>query len=178
MLPIQEFIAAARSGDEDGVLRAIAEHESYVRRMVRIRLRRSTAARFADSMDVWQSAIRRLFQMVREGTIDPNEDHDVRDVLVRIALNRCVDHQRKAKRHRGSLPSGSRLIDPKQSSQSVLESNEEVEHLLGRLSEPNQSLLKRRLNGESWEEIGRGLGQNPDAVRMRLTRALSRVRKD
>ena len=49
---------------------------------------------------------------------------------------------------------------------------------LARLTPEERSLFhQHEVEGLSWEEIARRQGDSPDALRIRLTRALARVRK-
>ena len=106
-------------------------------------------------------------------------------LIAAVARNRVIDWARRTQADRRD---GRREVSLEQADgqspqfaaddpgpHSVLVSRELLERVRSRLSPEERQLMEQRTEGREWEEIAQQLGERPNAVRMRLTRALDRV---
>jgi RNA polymerase sigma-70 factor (ECF subfamily) len=189
-----ELIQLARGGDPSARDRLLDRHRSRLRRLVRLHLDRRLGAR-VDPSDVVQETLaeadRRLEEYLRQPPLP------LYPWLRQIALDRLLDLRRRHLRARKrsvareepgvlGLPDESaaelaaRLIDLGSSpSRSLLrqELRERVRAALGRLPERDREVLVlRHLEEMPVREVAAVLGAGEGAVRMRLVRALGRLR--
>ncbi|MCR9198015.1 MAG: sigma-70 family RNA polymerase sigma factor [Planctomycetaceae bacterium] len=187
MLTNEEFaqlIARTKTGDQDAAASLIAEYEPEIRRAARLRLTDPDMRRLVDSMDIAQSVFGRFFRQVNEGETQLERPEQLLALLTRITRNRIIDeHRRQTAQKRGGKNDVADLdlalltqAGPGPKTTAV--ARELLEHARSRLSAEELTLMQRRSEGESWEEISRDTGQKPDAVRKRLERALQRVREE
>ena len=187
MLTNEEFaqlIARTKTGDQDAAASLIAEYEPELRRAARLRLTDPDMRRIVDSMDIAQSVFGRFFRQVNEGETQLERPEQLLALLTRITRNRIIDeHRRQTAQKRGGKNDVADLdlalltqAGPGPKTTAV--ARELLEQARSRLSAEELTLMQRRSEGESWEEISRDTGQKPDAVRKRLERALQRVREE
>jgi len=187
MLTNEEFaqlIARTKTGDQDAAASLIAEYEPEIRRAARLRLTDPDMRRIVDSMDIAQSVFGRFFRQVNEGETQLERPEQLLALLTRITRNRIIDeHRRQTAQKRGGKNDVADLdlalltqAGPGPKTTAV--ARELLEQARSRLSAEELTLMQRRSEGESWEEISRDTGQKPDAVRKRLERALQRVREE
>jgi RNA polymerase sigma-70 factor (ECF subfamily) len=188
------LIQLARGGDASARDRLLARHRSRLRRMVRLRLDPRLGPR-VDPSDVVQEALaeadRRLGEYLRQPPLP------FYPWLRQIAVDRLLDLRRRHLRaHKRSvareepgvlaLPDESaaelaaRLIDLGSSPSRHLlreELRQRVRAAVGRLSaDDREVLVLRHLEQMPVQEVAAVLGAGEGAVRMRLVRALARLR--
>jgi RNA polymerase sigma-70 factor (ECF subfamily) len=189
-----QLLRLARGGDPSAPGRLLARHRPRLRRLVRLRLDPRLGAR-VDPSDVVQEALaeaaRRLDDYLRERPLP------FYPWLRQIALERLLDLRRRHLRARKrsvareepgvlSLPEesaaelASRLIDLGSSPSRRLlreELRQRVRAALGRLPAGDREVLVlRHLEQMPVKEVAAVLGVGEGAVRMRLVRALARLR--
>lgn len=114
----------------------------------------------------------------REAVRDPSR---FKGWLVQVALNRARQWGRRQRVEREALPRVARSPEARARSDR-LERQEERERMLAairKLPEASQAVVTLKyLEGRSAAEIGATLGMSPEAVRMRLSRALLQLREE
>ena len=189
-----ELIQLTRRGDPSARDRLLARHRSRLRRMVRLHLDRRLIAR-VDPSDVVQDTLAEAARRLEEYLHHP--PLPFYPWLRQIALDRLLDLRRRHLRARKrsvareepgvlDLPDESvaelaaRLIDLGSSPSRQLlreELRERVRAALGRLPEGDREVLVlRHLEQMPAREVAAVLGVGEGAVRMRLVRALGRLR--
>jgi RNA polymerase sigma-70 factor (ECF subfamily) len=175
----RRFVTAVRSGDQGAAEELVRRYEPYIRRVVRLRLHDSRLARLFDSMDICQSIMASFFRHAADGDFDLATAGDLGSLLVRMALNKLATKARGLAREEGSLPPGWDAIDPHPSPAEQAERQESFDAIRRRLSEDELRLFElNKVQGRSWPDIARETGDRPDALRVRLARALARVRRE
>jgi RNA polymerase sigma-70 factor (ECF subfamily) len=190
-----QLIRLTRQGDPSARDRLLARHRPRLRRMVRLHLDRRLGAR-VDPSDVVQDALAEAARRLEEYLHRP--PLPFYPWLRQIALDRLLDlrrrHVRASKRSVAreepgvlNLPDESaaelaaRLIDLGSSPSRHLlreELRERVRAALGRLPDGDREVLVlRHLEQMPAREVAAVLGVGEGAVRMRLVRALARLRE-
>ncbi|MCC7376685.1 MAG: sigma-70 family RNA polymerase sigma factor [Verrucomicrobiales bacterium] len=158
-----------RTGDEQAFADLVQRHGGWVAGVVARRLGDPSAAE-----EVAQTVFIRLARKA------PRFSHDAEMVawLHRTALGAAVDywrseHRRRQREHRATMdPSQSNV--PEMSEREVLPVLDEA---LDRLSDVDrQVVLLRFFEGRSMRDLGEALGISEDAAKMRVSRAVERLR--
>jgi RNA polymerase sigma-70 factor (ECF subfamily) len=187
-----QLLQSAAVGDRSAREALLMKHRDKLKRMVAIRLNRNLAAR-VDPSDVVQEtladAARRLDDYLRERPMP------YYPWLRRLASDRLDKAHRRHKAHRRSVQREEPRPLPDQSAQQLAErllaantdpaqaalkneKRQQVRALLDRLSAGDREVLVLRfLERLSSEEAAAVLEVSPGAVRLRLMRALERVRQ-
>jgi RNA polymerase sigma factor (sigma-70 family) len=174
-----QFLAAVRAGDQAAAEELVRRHEPYIRRVVRLRLYDSRLRRLFDSMDICQSIMASFFRHAASGDFALGTDRDLANLLVRMALNKLATKARGLLREEGGLPPGWDAIDPHPAPPDEAVRQETLYAIRSRLSEDEFRLFElSKVQERSWPDIARELGGRPDALRIRLARALARVRRE
>jgi len=107
------------------------------------------------------------------------QEASARTWLLAIARNRCIDHLRSLQRSADF----DRDSDPEEFAEetalplSILARRTEIEQALEDLTEMERGLIVLRFrNGLAYEELARAFGLKPGTVRMRVSRALNKMR--
>jgi RNA polymerase sigma-70 factor (ECF subfamily) len=180
--PFRELIGRVRSGDEQAAVELVRRYEPAIRRAARIRLRDQRLVRLLDSMDICQSVLASFFVRAAMGQYELETPEQLLGLLVKMARNK-VSHQGDAERagrrdHRrvvaaidGSLDVAACGASPSRqvSARELLDEGRRL------LSPDERALLERREQGGEWAAIAAELGGSPDALRIRLARAVDRV---
>lgn len=189
------LLERAETGDEHAVGALLARHRSRLRAMVRVRLDRRVAAR-VDPSDVVQESLleayRRLPEYLRDRPIPfyPWLRQLAWERLVRLHQRHMGAKRRSVDREVAFDPLlsddsiaalASRLCSSRDGPRSRLirsEMRSRLRAMLGRLSETDRELLiERYLEQLSISDIMAVLGLKESAVKLRLLRALERLRK-
>jgi RNA polymerase sigma-70 factor (ECF subfamily) len=178
-----EFVRRLRDGDEDAARELLRLYEPTIRRVVRLRLRDPKLRRVIDSSDICQSVFASFFVRAAAGGYDLERPDQLLRLLATIARNRLGRHANRERAGRRDQ----RRIDPA----AVLEecpaagdspsrqtsAAELVQEAQRRLTPHERGLLERRNQGLEWAEIADELGGSPDGLRVRLGRAVARIRR-
>jgi RNA polymerase sigma-70 factor (ECF subfamily) len=160
----------------------VRSYEPYIRRAVRIRLADQGLRRVLDSMDIAQSVFGSFFVRAALGQYDLDEPRQLVRLLVDMGRKKLADqgrHERAARRdHRRIKPGGLEganvpASDPTPSRQ--VAGQELLEAVRKRLSDDERSLAEQRTQGRGWNQIAADRGDNPEALRKRLGRAVDRA---
>jgi RNA polymerase sigma-70 factor (ECF subfamily) len=180
----RDLFGRVRNGDEQAAEELVRRYESTIRMAIRVRLNHSGMRRLLDSMDICQSVLGNFFVRAASGQFEIETPTQLVNLLVTMARNRFVNHAEYQQAARRS----SRRVDPSfnvekaaapgATPSKVLAYKELLEMVKQRLSDEEKTLAQRRATGQSWKEIAVDLGEPPDTLRFRLTRALNRVARE
>jgi RNA polymerase sigma-70 factor (ECF subfamily) len=179
------FIGRVRSGDERAAVELVERYGPAIRRAVRVRLRDPRLQRLIESVDICQSVFASFFVRTALGQYDLENPDQLLRLLTRIARNKLAFQERRARARRRDLGrvNWAATVDncpaPASSNPSQqLAARELLDEARRRLTPEELVLLDRRSLGLGWSQIGAELGANPDALRIRLARAVARVTRD
>jgi RNA polymerase sigma factor (sigma-70 family) len=178
-----ELLERLRAGDDAAARELIERYEPIVRREVRLNLRDRRLGRLFDSMDVAQSVFASFFVRAATGEFDLEEPNDIVRLLVTVARNKLVSAARQAyvakrdvrRNEVGDTGQFDRIpkADPSPSRQ--VAAAELLNRVLAELTREERELAALRGRGLSWEEVAERVGGTPQARRVQLSRALTRV---
>jgi RNA polymerase sigma-70 factor (ECF subfamily) len=180
----RDLIQRVRGGDEDAATEIVQRYESTIRMAIRVRLDQSDLRRLLDSMDICQSVLANFFVRAASGQFELETPEQLVKLLVTMARNKLINHanqQRAARRdyrRREGSPEDKQVAGAGPSPSRVATYRELLDVVRSRLSEEERQLADLRGQGLSWAEIAAQLGENADALRFRLNRALDRVAQD
>jgi RNA polymerase sigma factor (sigma-70 family) len=182
----QEFadlIRRVRAGDDAAAAELVRLYEPEVRRIIRTRLTDLRLRPLLDSQDICQSVLGNFFLRAASGQFELDTPQQLLKLLVTMARNKLRDQARRqaagrrVDRHRAA--GGSRALegvaDPGDSPSETVAARELLQTIRSRLSEQERFLADQRAQGRHWSEIAAALGDRPEALRKRLTRAVDRV---
>ena len=179
------FIRRIRSGDEHAAVELVERYGPAIRRAVRVRLRDPRLQRLIDSVDICQSVFASFFVRTALGQYDLDHPDQLLRLLTTIARHKLAvraRHERADRRDQGRVNWAAAVDDcpaPATSSPSrQLAARDLLDEARRRLTADELVLLDRRAQGLGWAEIGAELGAKPDALRIRLARAVARVTRD
>jgi RNA polymerase sigma factor (sigma-70 family) len=182
---VPELLRRVRGGDAAAAEELVRTYEPEVRRAIRVRLTDARLRRLFDSIDICQSVLAGFFVRTAAGQFDIETPQELLRLLVTMARNRVIDLARRSQAdRRDGRREVSLNVQDGQSPQfatrepgpgSVLVSRELIEQVRNRLTADELRLMEQRSEGLNWNEIAATMGDQPNTVRMRLTRALDRV---
>lgn len=182
---VAELLNRVRTGDGAAAEELVRSYEPELRRAIRVRLTDARLRRLVDSIDICQSVLAGFFVRTVAGQYDIQSPEELLNLLVTMARNRVIDWARRAQadrrdgRRNVSLEDENGqmrpIIQQQASPVSVLVNRELMENVRSRLAPDELKLMEQRADGLDWNEIAASTGEQPNAVRMRLTRALDRV---
>lgn len=181
-LPFAEWIARVRHGDADSAAELVRRYERAVRVAIRVRLVDPNLRRQFDSLDICQSVMCSFFVRAAAGQFELAEPGQLVGLLVKMAQNKLYMQVRRhgqQKRDAGRSIDWDETVapvaDPQPGPATIVAAREQLAALMNQLSHAEQAIARRRAEGQGWAEIAADLGESPQAVRMRLTRAIGRV---
>jgi RNA polymerase sigma-70 factor (ECF subfamily) len=182
----RDLIRRARAGDQRAAEELLRGYEPALRLVVRRRLTDPSLRRLLDSTDVCQSVLGTFFVRLVLGQFEVDSPDQLMKLLAAMARNKVCnlwDQQRAAcrdqRRNHGDGEVVEQLPDPASSPSQAVATQELLREVRGHLSEEEWRLVDLRYYQNcSWEAIAAQVGGQVDAVRMRLQRALARVKND
>jgi hypothetical protein len=114
------------------------------------------------------------------------EEH-IRRMIVKTALNKLVTKARREKRYSGALPEGYEILDLVPPPSQVVADRDLRTAIWSRLTAAERWLFdQNKLQGRTWKQIAEDIdglppalrGGDQDSLRMRLRRAILRVREE
>src|SRR5262245_39077124 len=181
----RELLQRVRSGDSQAAAELVREYEPEIRRAVRLRLSENHLRRVLDSMDICQSVLANFFVRASAGQFDLERPEQLLALLVTMAHNRLLDHARRystARRDQQRAVSNQEeqlaaIADPAATPSQILSERELAEAVRRQLTEEERYLAEQRAQGRDWADLARELGNQPDAIRKKLGRAIDRAVK-
>ncbi len=180
----QDLIQRVRAGDDEAAAEVVHRYESTIRMAIRVQLDHSDLRRLLDSTDICQSVLANFFVRAASGQFALDTPEQLVKLLVTMARNRLINHanqQRAARRdyrRRQGSPEDQEVAATTPSPSQVATYRELLQAVRSRLSEEERQLADLRAQGSSWAEIAAERGENADALRFRLNRALDQVAQD
>jgi len=186
MQPNDEFqalIQMIRTGDGAAAAELVRQYEPEIRRTVRVRLSDRRLRRAFDSMDICQSVLGAFFARVALGQFELDRPEQVLKLLVSMARNKLNDHVRRehaGRRDNRRLALGSpeelaALAGRSDTPSRIAAGRELLQKMRQELSPDEQHLAEQRALGRDWAALAAELQATPDALRMKLNRAVDRV---
>jgi RNA polymerase sigma factor (sigma-70 family) len=179
------FIRRIRDGDEQAARELVERYEPVIRREVKMRLRDPRLYRRFDWTDICQSVMASFFLRAASGQYELDQPDQLMRLLVVMTRHKLSKQERRHRAEKrdyrllddrdpaylegkpGADPTPSRLIAGR----------ELLEAFRVRLSADERKLADLRAEGYEWAEISIRLGGTPQARRMQLARAVSRVER-
>jgi RNA polymerase sigma factor (sigma-70 family) len=155
---------------------------SQLRRRARTRLRQYGLTGQAESMDICNDVMADLARRYGADNVTPEDvlayilraiDNQVLDTF-RTLARQCRDFRRNEVTPVDELKVANREATPSQ----IALGREVLARIRSMLSEQDAKAIDMMLENRDWAEIGTELGLRPDTARMRVRRALERVRND
>jgi RNA polymerase sigma-70 factor (ECF subfamily) len=181
----QDLMRRVRAGDEQAAAELVRQYEPEIRREVRVRLTDPALRRVVDSVDICQSVLGNFFARAALGQFDLKEPRQLLALLVTMARNRLTDWARRQRAERRDQNREVSLeVDVKRghepctadpSPSQLVAGNELLEQVRGRMTEAERRIADQRAAGADWAQIAAQLGETPEALRKRLTRAFDRI---
>src|SRR5262245_37738650 len=138
--------------------------------------------RHFDSMDVCQSVLGSFFVRVAAGQFELESPQQLVALLTRMAQNKLLMQMRMHHQQRRDVSKvtpltddGPPIADQRAGPVTIAENRENLKLLLDRLPAAERDLAQRRMQGQSWDEIATAVGGSPQALRMRLSRAVDQA---
>ncbi|MBY0523851.1 MAG: sigma-70 family RNA polymerase sigma factor [Gemmataceae bacterium] len=177
-----DLIRRVRAGEDMAATELVRRYEPAVRRAVRLQLRDPILRRTLDSVDICQSVLASFFVRAASGQYDLQEPEQLVKLLVVMARNKLASQARKSQvthREESSLEPGgalaAQMVAPGPTPDQQIASRDLLHAFFGQLSTDERQLVHQRSAGRPWTDIARDLGDSPEALRKRLTRALDRA---
>lgn len=174
----QKFLAAVRAGDQRAAEELVHEFEPTLRRVIRRRLTDPRLRRVFDTMDIVQSILGDFFPRAAAGQFQLETPEELRKLLVTMAINKLTSKFRKEHNWSGEIPEGyeptTAIYHPSQAP----DNQDLLRVMRSRLAEGDRLLFDLRTTGRTWTEIGKQLKKPADSLRIRLTRAIARVKTE
>ena len=152
------------------------------RRRARTRLRQYGLTGQAESMDICNDVMVEMAKGFNAKDLMPDDalayvlraiDNQVLDTFRRLA-RKCRDFRRNEPMPVDELPFANQGGSPSQ----VALHREVIDRIQALLNDEDALAVSMMLENRGWQEIGESLGVKPDAIRMRVRRALDRVREE
>lgn len=185
---VAELLGRVRGGDAAAAEELVRTYEPELRRAIRVRLTDARLRRLVDSIDICQSVLAGFFVRTAAGQYDIQTPEELLKLLVTMARNRVIDWARRSQADRrdgrrdvsieGDDGQQMQFASNQPGPVSVLVSRELLEQVRSRLAPEELKLMEQRAEGLDWNEIAAQTGDQANAVRMRLTRALDRVAEE
>jgi RNA polymerase sigma factor (sigma-70 family) len=183
-LDFHDVVELARLGDEAASTELVRRFEPFLQRMVRIRMRRrgdfDRLRRDVGSLDVCQSVFRSFFQGLKENRYRLDQPGDLEKLLQgMIRFNLATKARRSSVKLRKVIEDLEQegLQDRAPGPDEEIADQDLIEAIQRELSEEELAILTLRLDDTAWVVIGQKIGCTPAAARVRLKRALARVRE-
>ncbi|MCP4941259.1 MAG: hypothetical protein GY924_04670 [Planctomycetaceae bacterium] len=152
------------------------------RRRARTRLRQYGLTGQAESMDICNDVMAEMTRGFNANGVTPDDalayvlraiDNQVLDTFRRLA-RQCRDFRRNEPVPVDELP----VVNQGHSPSQIALHREVIARIKDLLNDEDALAVSMMLENRDWIEIGKSLGVKPDTVRMRVRRALERVREE
>jgi RNA polymerase sigma-70 factor (ECF subfamily) len=179
------LIRRVRAGDSQATTELVRKYEPAIRLAVHVRLTDPRLRRILDSMDICQSVFFSFFARVASGEYELNTPEQLLKLLTTMARNKVITyaHKHKAARRdyrrlQDDSAARKEFVDPSPTPGELVAEQELLHEFRNRMTEDVRRLADLRVTGLSWDEVAAQVGGNPNALRMKLTRALDRISRE
>jgi RNA polymerase sigma-70 factor (ECF subfamily) len=179
-----DLLRRVRTGDEQAATQLVRQYEPEIRRVVRIRLANPRLQQVLDSMDICQSVLANFFTRAAAGQFDLETPDQLIRLLISMARNKVTDAARRQNADRrdvrrqtgeGALAG---VADPGGTPSEVVATAELVRESRRRMTPEERYLAEQRAAGKGWAELAQELGDGPEALRKKLSRAMDRIAQE
>jgi DNA-directed RNA polymerase specialized sigma24 family protein len=167
-----EFFAVLQSRDGQAVEEMLRDVAPFLRRAIRLRLIDGRLRRTVDTTDILQSLLNDFLARDTSGTRPTAQPGGLCAYLAAAVRNKIVRKAHRERHHAGGLPPGWEPPGPESGGLRRVEDEDFHQAVRSRLSEAERRLFDLKALGLTWPEIAARVGGQPDALRMRLTRAV------
>jgi RNA polymerase sigma-70 factor (ECF subfamily) len=181
------LLARARGGDQEALGALLEEYREYLRLLARTRVGRDLQARL-DASDLVQEALLEAHRDFRQflGQTEAELTVWLRQILVRNLADQRKHHQSQKRDYSREQPlavlveqAHEALAAPLSTPSAHAVRREQavlLANALARLpADHREVILRRHLDGQSFDEVAAGMGRSAGAVRMLWMRALERL---
>jgi len=180
-----DLLQRIRAGDAAAAEKLVERYQPALRRMVHVRLVGDRLRRLFDSEDICQSVLASFFVRMALGQYDLERPEDLLKLLAVMARNKVVN---KARRMDVNGQGGERVSLADLSNSVLAAANagpsrhaalkDLLQEVRRRLPREENDLLDLRQQGVAWADIAERIGDNADALRKRLNRAVDLVAQE
>jgi RNA polymerase sigma-70 factor (ECF subfamily) len=181
------MLAKAREGDRSAFAYLAAQYEPELRLVARLRLGPGLRP-YLETMDLVQSVHRSLLVGLRQYKFDvstPEKLIALALTLVRRKAARRWRREQRQQRLSGGFSDSDALVQmltgiasPQPTPADTVAFRDTVAHVCRRLNDLERQMLELQLQGYRTVEIAERLGQDPDVLRVRLSRLRQRLRAE
>ena len=174
--------ASSWSGKSESVEAIWRQFGDQFRRRARTRLRQYGLTGQAESMDICNDVMAEMTRGFNANGVTPDDalayvlraiDNQVLDTFRRLA-RQCRDFRRNEPVSVDEL----HVVNQGHSPSQIALHREVIARIQALLNDEDALAVSMMLENRGWQEIGESLGVKPDTVRMRVRRALERVREE
>ena len=177
------LVGRVRRGDAGAAAELVRAYEPEIRRIIRLNLADARLRRTLDSVDIFQSVMMNFFVRAGAGQFELERPEQLLKLLAAMARNKLRDHvarQRAGRRDVRRLEAGGAAAlegvpGSGETPSQVVAGRELLEKLRGLLTPEERYLAEQRADGREWADLAREKGEEPDALRKRLRRAVGRA---
>lgn len=181
----RSLIRRVRKGESDAAVQLLKTFESDVRILARVKLNDPRLRRVCDSMDICQSVLGNFFVRVSAGQFDIDSPDQLLKLLSTMIRNKVTDVARRhtaERRHHGRIADAPveefELRGDQDTPSQIVSARELAENAQQKFDADERSIIRRRTEGQSWDDIARELGGSAEALRKKMTRAMDRVAQE
>lgn len=174
--------AEGSRGEEESLQVIWQEFGDQLRRRARTRLRQYGLTGQTESMDICNEV---MVDLARRSDANQLGADDILAYILRAIDNQVVDtfrtlarHCRDFRRNESTPVEEIRLTGQATSPSQMALRREVTSKIRSVLGSDDAKAIDMMLENHDWNEIGRAMGLKPDTARMRVRRALDRVRQD
>jgi RNA polymerase sigma-70 factor (ECF subfamily) len=179
------LVRRMRCGDADAAEELVRLYEADLRIIARARLFDPRLRQVVDSMDICQSIFGNFFARAYAGQFDIDSPEQLKKLLSKMVRNKVTDYARRSQaqsrqanrqlsQDAGDVE-GAMLVDSQPSVTSLVAAKDIADEFRKRMTDDEREILQRRLMDMNWEDIGKALNANADAIRKKFARAMDRI---
>ncbi|TWU30445.1 RNA polymerase sigma factor [Bythopirellula polymerisocia] len=183
-LAFGELLVRVRSGDQDAAAQLVHIYEPTIRRIVRLRLANAPLTALLESTDICQSVLASFFVRMNLGQYSLDTPEQLVKLLATMARSKLAGQfrreqaQRRDRRRTSLIPDDRQLVGSGVTPSREVAAREILENVHRGLSPEERVLVDMRQQGHDWASVANEIGGSPDALRMKLTRAIDRVAQE
>jgi RNA polymerase sigma factor (sigma-70 family) len=170
---LQEFFEVLQSGDPSAVEELLREFDPFLRQAIRLRMIDGRLRRAVDTTDIFHSLLKDFLRPKKSSDPPANASAELHAYLAAAVRHKIQTKLRKERRHAGSLPADRQPVSREPAVGEQVEYQDFTHVIKARLDESCRTLFELKSQGLTWAEIAAKLGGRPDALRMRLNRAIA-----
>jgi RNA polymerase sigma factor (sigma-70 family) len=178
-----DLIQRVRCGDEAAAAELVHRFQPFLQRLVRIRMRQRVDYKRmrlqVDPSDVCQSVFRSVLEGLQKGRYRLEQPADLERLLQAMTrFNIATKARRWGVRLRSLVDDfeAQKLLDSAPGPDHGVDARDLVDAIQVEFTEDELEILTLRLDEAPWADVAKRLGGTPDAVRVKMSRAIARVR--